>query len=261
MKKKILVLLLAFLLIIPLGVSAKEKAKAKVKVYVFEAGGCPYCEAQLEYLKGLDSYNKKFTIVRKELYVDHVAWEIGRDFQLGKAVAEKFQKDGFEDASYEGTPFVVISNLYASASYSTNLESYINKAYKDGDKDVVGKIAKELGVENVDRTDIKSDEDSGSEDGGDGTVSEGEAPNVVVVLIGAAILIGAMVVVIKLGGNRGEETSEVREYEEETEEEDDEEEEVEEEPVRKPAPKTTPVKKAQTRKPQNKKTNKKTNRR
>ena len=113
-------------------------AKDKVKVYVFEAGGCPYCEAEIEYLKKLDSYNKKFEIVQKELYVDHVDWEEGKDYDLGVKVAEAFLKKGYSNASYQGTPFVVISNVYAAASYSESLESIINKAYEDGDADIVG---------------------------------------------------------------------------------------------------------------------------
>ena len=243
MKKKIFGVLIVLLLMIPLvSLSAKEKAKSKVKVYVFEAGGCPYCEAEVEYLKGLDSYNKKFTIELRELYIDHVNWEMGRDYELGKAVAEKFQKEGFEDASYQGTPFVVISDLYAAATYSTDLESYINKAYKNGDKDVVNQIAKKLKVENVNRTDIKSDEDSDS--GNNTTKSSGEAPSVVVILVGAVVLVGAMVFVIKRGGN-----GEVEE----------EKEEVKEEKTKKLPEKKTPVKKAPVKTTTTKKPVKKTN--
>ena len=58
MKKKLFSILFAMLLFVPFFVKADEK----VKVYIFEAGGCPYCEAEVEYLKGLDSYNEKFTI-------------------------------------------------------------------------------------------------------------------------------------------------------------------------------------------------------
>lgn len=113
-------------------------AKEKVKVYVFEAGGCPYCEKEIEYLKGLDSYNKKFEIVEKELYVDHVDWEEGSDYELGVKVAEAFLDKGYSNASYQGTPFVVISNIYAAAAYSESLESVINTAYESGDADIVG---------------------------------------------------------------------------------------------------------------------------
>ena len=134
MKKKLFSILFAMLLFVPFFVKADEK----VKVYIFEAGGCPYCEAEVEYLKGLDSYNEKFTIEIKELYVDHIDWVEGKDYALGKKVAEEFLKAGFTDASYQGTPFVVISDLYAASAYSESLESIINEAYEKGDKDIVG---------------------------------------------------------------------------------------------------------------------------
>ena len=126
---------LAVLCLLPLTVFGKEKAK--VKVYIFEAGGCPYCEAERKYLEGLDSYNKKFEIVTKELYVDHVDWAKGADYDLGVKVANGFKKHGFTEASYQGTPFVVISDLYAAATYNTDLESIIEEAYEKGDKDIV----------------------------------------------------------------------------------------------------------------------------
>ena len=132
--KKLFLGLIMTLLILPIMVSAKEL----VKVYIFEAGGCPYCEAQIKYLKGLDSYNKKFKIVKKEAYVDHIDWEEGKDFKLSKTVAEAFKKAGFEDAEYRATPFVVISDKYAAAAYSEKLESIINDVYEEGDKDIVG---------------------------------------------------------------------------------------------------------------------------
>ena len=112
-------------------------AKEKVKVYIFEAGGCPYCKLQEDYLKGLDSYNKKFEIVNKELYIDHIDWQKGKDYELGVKVANEFKKNGFSDASYQGTPFVVIGDLYAASSYSTTLEDVINEAYENDSKDIV----------------------------------------------------------------------------------------------------------------------------
>ena len=133
MKRKLFALLFALMIIMPVSAFAKEK----VKVYMFEAGGCPYCEKEMEYLKGLDGYNKTFTVEVKELYVDHVDWAEGKDYSLGKTVAEAFKNAGFEDATYQGTPFVVISDLYAASAYSTSLESIINQAYEEGDKDIV----------------------------------------------------------------------------------------------------------------------------
>ena len=136
--KKVLLTILALFCFIPL-VSAK---KEPVKVYIFEAGGCPYCEAEIEYLKGLSSYNKKFVIVQKEAYVDHVDWAQGKDFELAQKVADAFKAAGFQDATYQATPFVVISDLYAAAAYSTELESVIEEAYEKGDKDIVTCIEK-----------------------------------------------------------------------------------------------------------------------
>ena len=138
--KKVFILI-ALLVLMPMTLFAKE-TKSKVKVYLFESGGCPYCEAETEYLKGLSSYNKKFTIVSKELYIDHIDWEQGKDYKLGKKVAEEFNRAGFADASYTGTPFVVISDIYAVAGYSTSLEKIIDKAYEEGDKDAVSCISK-----------------------------------------------------------------------------------------------------------------------
>ena len=131
-----LIVIMSLLFVVP-NVNAQEK----VKVYIFEAGGCPYCELEEEYLEGLSSYGEKFEIVKKELYIDHIDWEKGKDYELGYRVATAFYQAGFEDASYQGTPFVVISDLYAAAAYSQNLESVINTAYEQGDKDVVSCIA------------------------------------------------------------------------------------------------------------------------
>ena len=140
MKKIISVFIILFLF--PIIINAKEK----VKVYVFESGGCPYCEMQIEYLKKLDSYNQEFEIVNKELYVDHIDWKEGKDYKLGVKVADEFKKAGFIDASSDGTPFVIISDLYAYCGYQENLASLISKAYEEGDKDAVSCI--ESGKEN-----------------------------------------------------------------------------------------------------------------
>ncbi len=97
-KKSIFAIILVLLVMLMMP-NVAAKSKEKVKVYIFEAGGCPYCEAQIEYLKGLSSYNKKFEIVQKELYVDHIDWQKGKDYDLGVKVANEFKKNGFADAS------------------------------------------------------------------------------------------------------------------------------------------------------------------
>ena len=146
--------------------TSKVSAKDKVKVYIFEAGGCPYCEAEINYLEGLDTYNKEFEIVRKELYVDHVDWEKGKDYDLGVKVADAFNEKGYEDASYQGTPFVVIGNIYAAASYNENLEDTISKAYKNQSPDVVGCFEK--GKDNCSDKIKESDGNNGSGNNGSG---------------------------------------------------------------------------------------------
>ena len=134
--KKVLLFIFSIIVFIPF-VSAKNDP---VKVYIFEAGGCPYCEAEIEYLEGLSSYKTEFIIVKKEAYVDHIDWAQGKDYDLTVKVANTFKDAGFEDATYQATPFVVISDLYAASAYNTSLEEIISKAYKNGDKDIVSCI-------------------------------------------------------------------------------------------------------------------------
>lgn len=148
-KRNIIICLLLVLLVMPFPVFAAKKktttttttadVSKMVKVYIFEAGGCPACEAQKEYLTGLDSYNKKFTIVEKELYVDHVNWAQGSDYALGTKVADAFATANF-DTDVNSTPLVIISDVYAANTYSQSLEDTINKVYEEGDKDAVSCI-------------------------------------------------------------------------------------------------------------------------
>lgn len=160
MKKIILSFIV--LLLLPLVVNAKND---KVKVYIFEAGGCPFCEEEVNYLEGLESYNKTFEIVRKELYVDHINWAPGKDYETGVKVAKTFKAAGFDNSDYHATPFVVISDIYASAGYSTSLESIIEKAYKAGDKNIVkciedGKDECIKGIKTADLDEIEESADN-----------------------------------------------------------------------------------------------------
>ncbi len=143
--KKLSGILLSLLLLIPFNAGAAKKEEAEepkdlVKVYMFEAGGCPYCEDEMAYLQSLSSYNVKFEIVTKELYVDHVDWAHGKDYDLGVEVAKAFNNAGFADADSRGTPMVIISDLYAATAYNDDLEQYIDQAYEEGDKDIVSCI-------------------------------------------------------------------------------------------------------------------------
>ncbi len=132
----------AFLLVLFLG-SPETKKHDPVKVYVFGASGCPYCESQISYLKELDSYNKKFVIVEKELYVDHIDYVPGADYSLAHHVEETFTQDfSREIVAVTGTPYVVISNIYAKTGYNSGLDTIINAAYALGDTDTVGCISR-----------------------------------------------------------------------------------------------------------------------
>ncbi len=147
MKKIILSIMCALMVTfsMPL-VSAKEKETTetndKVKVYVFTAGGCNHCENEIAYLKSLDSYNKKFEIVELQMYEDNVDWKKGKDYDIAVKVSNLFTDACFENVNYNGTPLVVISDIYALTSYNNDLESYINAAYERGDKDIVGCLIK-----------------------------------------------------------------------------------------------------------------------
>ena len=225
--KKLLTVLFSLLLMIGV-VNAEEK----VKVYMFEAGGCPYCEREEEYLKSLEGYGKTFELVKKELYVDHIYWEKGKDYEIGKAVAEAFNEAGFEDASYEGTPFVVISDVYAAAAYSDDLESMINLAYEEGDRDVVSCIAD--GKEDCIRPNTINTLSA--------SASNSKA-SIVIAIIGGITFVGVVAYVLAKRGNDLEEAPK-KVTKEEVEEVEEEEEVVEvKKTTRKPSAKKTTTKK------------------
>ena len=144
MKRLLLVFTILLFGISIVNVNAEEKEM--VKVYVFEAGGCPFCEEEIEYLKSLPDYNIKFQIIEKELYIDHIDWEEGKDFELGKDVAIAFSEKGFYNAGFNATPLVIISDIFAQSGLSEDLEEVINKAYEEGDRDIVGCFEQDLDV-------------------------------------------------------------------------------------------------------------------
>ena len=192
MKKLLLSLIIGIMVLLPMSVKADEK----VKVYVFEAGGCPYCELEIEYLESLSSYGEKFEIVRKELYVDHVDWQKGKDYDLGVKTVNAFLEAGFANASYQGTPFVVISNIYAATAYNTELEAIIDQAYEDGDNDVV--------------TCLENDGSNCMENAKEYTQKEGNTEKEdILPLIGLGIIVVGLIVIIYLArkSNKEEENS------------------------------------------------------
>lgn len=245
--KRFLTILLIVMCLVPMCVFAKEKAKKttttndnKVKVYVFEAGGCPYCEMQIEYLKGLKSYNKKFVIVSKELFVDHVDWEEGKDYELGNKVAIEFTNAGFEQAQATGTPFVIISDLYAVNGYSDKLESIIDKAYEEGDRDAVSCIA--AGKDDCVRWDeeaLKKKEEKEKANQTNGGAA--------ILIIGGVALLGAVCYIVMSKKKSSDDSED--EFDEEIDEEVKEEKPVKKAPAKKAPAKKTTNKKSTAKKP------------
>ena len=231
MLKRTIKFLLVFILVLGFaGCGSKSNKDAKVKVYIFEAGGCPYCEAQIEYLKGLEGYDKTFEVVEKELYVDHIDWVQGKDYALGVKVANAFNDAGFEQASYQGTPFVVISDIYASASYNPGLEETINIAVEEGDNDVVGCFEK------GDECDIRenlSDTEKQIRD-----VRTNNLINYIIIYV----LLGGIIVYLFLNRNKKDNKVVVKEAKKEVEKIVEKPKAVEQKP-KKPAKKTTKKKK------------------
>lgn len=201
--KKILFGLLAVLLVLPIGVNAKEK----VKVYMFTKDGCGYCEAQKEYLQGLEGYNKTFEVVENEIYDSN--WGTKGEYDLAVKVAEAFEAKGYGADMvaqgyhmYQSTPFIVVSNLYAKSAYNTSLETVINQVYEEGDKDIVGCIKD--GKKDCEK-DIVKVEGTTTTDTEEDTTTKGldNAGNVIAVtLISAVVLVAVYLVKSTLDTNK-----------------------------------------------------------
>ena len=95
-----------------------------------------------------------------------------KDFQLGYDTAEAFTNAGIP-TELDGTPFVVISDLYASTGYNPDLESIIDQAYEEGDKDVVACV--EAGNDNCVASAVNTSSNAYSS-------SEGEESNTWVII-------------------------------------------------------------------------------
>ena len=156
MKNKLVIILsmifvVVFMFLLVVFIASPEIAKkTKVKVYVFGAEGCPFCDSQIDYLSHLDGLDKKFEIVKKELYIDHIDWIPGADYNLAHKVEDLYKDNNYQynekgenqNVDITGTPYVVISNIYAGTGYNKNLESVINIAYNRGHVDVVDCLSK-----------------------------------------------------------------------------------------------------------------------
>lgn len=156
-KKILMTFLVAVMVLMPFSVvnvnaeetndeaTKEEVSSNKVKVYVFVKDGCGFCEAQEQYLDELSKTNDKFQTVILRAYDSN--WQPVEYYNLANEVSDYFVDKGFTNAKFSGTPLVVISDIYAAASYSNELEDIINEAYEKGDVDMVGQIAEDMGID------------------------------------------------------------------------------------------------------------------
>ena len=207
MKKKLLLVLLLTVLLLPISVSANIE-QPKVKVYMFYAGGCPACESLEEYLKGLEGYNKTFELVKKEAYIDHIEWKNGKDFDLSQKASDMFEAKGYgeyEERGYhlnQSTPFVVISGTYAAVGYNPGLESVINEIAKAADKDVIGCI--EAGKKDCDKliTEIEKPKTTTDTEKEETTKTTTDNNMMAVTIICSAVMVAVYLVKSTLDTNR-----------------------------------------------------------
>jgi glutaredoxin len=194
MKKFLTILFLALFMV------CKVNAEEKVKVYMFEAGGCPYCEQEEEYLKGLEGYNKTFELVKKEAYIDHIEWKQGKDYELSQKASELFESLGYGEYKTRGyhlnqsTPFIVISGTYAAVGYNQDLGNVINEIAKAGDKDVIGCL--EDGKKDCDKLVTKIENETSDEI--EGTLKDNATSTKKDNTVAAVAICSAVIVVVYL---------------------------------------------------------------
>ena len=151
MKKKILLIALMLLMVLPLSVNAKSSYKTKnlketlkeeeitpefsnysensnqITIYLFRGKGCGYCRAFLTFLNSItDEYGKYFKLV---------SYEVWNDKDNNKLLEEV---SNFLGQPAQGVPYIIIGdqvfNGYASA-YDEEIKSAITKLYKTNKSD------------------------------------------------------------------------------------------------------------------------------
>lgn len=128
-----LLLIVAILLILPLGVNAKSKSK--INIYFFRGEGCPHCQEAEEFFDKIKSeYGKYYNIV------DYETWYNTDNADLMKKVADKLG----EEAS--GVPYIIIGkkswNGYSS-EYDDEIIAAIKSEYNKSNSeryDVIKKL-------------------------------------------------------------------------------------------------------------------------
>ncbi len=128
-----LLLIVAILLILPLGVNAKSKSK--INIYFFRGEGCPHCQEAEEFFDKIKSeYGKYYNLV------DYETWYNTDNADLMIKVADKLG----EEAS--GVPYIIIGkkswNGYSSEyddEIIAAIKSEYNKSYSER-YDVIKKL-------------------------------------------------------------------------------------------------------------------------
>lgn len=159
MKKKILTLILAILLIMPLSVFAEEKNVSlnlketlaeeeielqnkdyketdnQITIYLFRGRGCSFCQGFLKYLNTLTvEHGDKFKLVSYDV------WNHNSNAELYEEVAEFLEYD------VSGVPFIVIGDKvfsgYAEGYNEGILDAILNEYKKKEMYDVIDELEK-----------------------------------------------------------------------------------------------------------------------
>lgn len=125
--KKLKILIISLLLLLPISVSAKEK----VNLYLFHSETCSHCQAEIKYLKELE---KKYDNLKVHLYETTSHKD---NFEMMKNVKQKLKIDS------PNVPFTVIGNYYYigfSDGIGEGIEELVEKFSNEKETDMVKPI-------------------------------------------------------------------------------------------------------------------------
>ena len=121
--KNLFVLLLALMLIIPVGVVRAEEDEVPetiatelpdnepVKVYLFHGNGCPHCEETIEWFDSIEEeYGKYFDLVKYEVWYDEDNQKLLQ--QVGEVMGDEVG----------GVPYIVVGDFTYPDGFSPDTE-------------------------------------------------------------------------------------------------------------------------------------------
>lgn len=142
---KKLLIVFAFVFMMPFTVFAEEKEK--INVYMFKGETCGFCAKATAFFEGLDDeYKSYFNLVAKEVWYDE------ENASAMEKVAEYFDAD----TSKLGVPYIIIGEKTFDGyneSFDDQIKAAIKKAYLNEDgkyKDVVAPILNKEPLEKKD---------------------------------------------------------------------------------------------------------------